>query len=298
MKVGVSTYSFNRLIRSGEMDLAASVKAAKEAGMDGIEMLDIYWTNDTSRPFWQQPAPGPDQARAYRKMVADTGLVLSCYTVHNDFANDDPKMIRLHIDRVKKQIDVGSLLGVKFMRIESSYGPPDAVQKRIDPAPYEKRVVEATREVADYAMGIGIRLGVENHGRFIGSFHQIASIIKAVNSPAYGANIDMGNFVVVDEDPLEAVRTLAKYATCVHIKDFTFWKGPGQPGKGWGQSNGGRYFQGAIVGEGDVPVKECLRALKQAGYDGFLDIEHESPMGPVEGVKRSGANIRRMLSEI
>ena len=45
--------------------------------------------------------------------------------------------------------------------------------------------------------------------------------------------LDMGNFLVVDEDPVEAVRRLIKYAIMVHVKDFHIRPLKTMPPSGW-----------------------------------------------------------------
>ncbi len=288
MKVGVSIYSFNRLIKEGKADKDRAVALAGQMGLDGIEMLDMYWSRS------RQDVPDADEARAYAKLIEDSGLELCCYTLHSNLGAEDPKELRSEIDRVKRHIDIGNLMGVSVMRIESCYGPSEPT----DPTPYEARVVEATKEVAEHASGVNIRLGVENHGRLIATSRQMVSVIERVNSPFYGATIDIGNFVVVDEDSVDATRALAKHAFHVHAKDFKVRDADEVPGERWGRSVAGRYFQGCVVGEGDIPVRECLKVLIEAGYDGYLSIEYEGTEDSVEGVRRGAANLREMLAEL
>jgi len=69
-------------------------------------------------------------------------------------------------------------------------------------------------------------------------------------------------------------------------------------GQGWWKTSGGWWLQGAVVGEGDVPVRACLEALKVKGYDGWLSVEHESPEDAIEGMKRSRANLQKIISSL
>jgi len=287
MKIGVSAYSFNRYFKTGDIDLAGAVKAAAEIGFDGFEMLPWYWKEGKGTS---------GECRELRKMLGDAGLEICCYTLGNNFGLPEGPERRAVIDNIRREIDMAVVLGAKVCRIESTFGP-----KEDDDATFEEvlnRVVRATKEVAEYALKLGVRLGLENHGRYMGSFHHVAQIIKAVKSPAYGAVPDIGNFFVVDEDPVAACRELAKCTVHVHAKDFV--RKPPEPpmGKGWGITNAGFQIRGALVGEGDVPVRECLAALKSRAYDGWLAVEHEAPEDPREGLRRSLANLREMLESL
>ena len=293
MKIGASMYSYNRLIRAGEADKDRAVVLTREIGLDAIEMLDMYWSCDPDE------IPSADEVADFAKHVADNGIDICCYTLHTNFGAEDPEVVRKTVERAKRQIEVGSALGVKTMRVESCYGPAKAEARDVDPAPYEQRVVEATKEVVKVAEQAGIRLGLENHGRLIATSRQMVSVIERVGSPNYGATIDIGNFIVVDEDSLAATRALAPHAVHIHAKDFYMQPGPESPGEGWGRCESGRYYQGCVVGEGVIPVKECLAVLAENGYDGYLAIEYEGKtIEPVEGVTRSAANLRRMLDEL
>ena len=63
-------------------------------------------------------------------------------------------------------------------------------------------------------------------------------------------------------------------------------------------TRGGNYFCGTAIGEGDVPVKQCLNILKRAGYEGYLSIEFEGHGDCVDGIARGYANLKRMLEEL
>jgi sugar phosphate isomerase/epimerase len=287
MKIAVSAYSFDRYLKSGEMTLARAVQASAELGFAGFEMLPWYFTDKRGNS---------QEARELKKTLADSGLDLCCYTLANDFGLPEGPSRQAVIDDVRREIDIAIVMGAKTCRIESTFGPRPG-----DPAALDEmlqRVVAATKEVAAHALKLGVRLGLENHGAYMGSFHRIARIIKDVKSPAYGAVPDLGNFLVVDEDPVAACHELARFAVHVHVKDLL--RRPSAPamGEGWWPSSGGFQLKGAVVGEGDIPVRACLEALKTRGYDGWLSVEHESAEDPMTGLVRSRANLQEMVSSL
>ncbi|HUW56814.1 MAG TPA: sugar phosphate isomerase/epimerase family protein [Planctomycetota bacterium] len=287
MKIGVSVYSYNRYFREGTMTLTEAVASAAEIGFTGFEMLPRYFAEGKGTPAG---------CRELKDMLADAGLEMSCYTLASNFGLPEGDARRTVVDTIRHETDMAVVLGAKVCRIESTFGP-----QKDESVTFEdmlERVVRGTKEVAAHALTLGVRLGLENHGRYMGSFHTVAQLIKDVDSPAYQAVPDIGNFFVVDEDPLAACRELAKFAIHVHAKDFR--RKPAEPkmGEGWWTTPAGCQIQGAVVGEGDVPVRECLRALRDRGYDGYLSVEHESPEDPIEGLKRSRANLEEMVSSL
>jgi len=290
MRCGLSTYSMIRPLRAGDIDLLGIADFAAELGFEGIEMLDMCWARngDTVEV----------QAGRFRQRCEALGLTISSYTVHNNFAQMNAEAQTEEVERVKKAIDLGRRLGVNRMRIESTNGPPKDYQ---GPGEWENLVpwlVDGIRRVADHAGTKGIVLGLENHGRLVGRSSQIEELIRKVDSPYFGANPDIGNFYVVDEEPLDAMKRLAKYTVHAHVKDFHREAPDSDLGEGWFESNGGYKLLGAIVGEGVVDVAGCLRQLKQVQYEGFLSVEFEGKEDPKVGCARGLANLRSLLAAL
>lgn len=289
MRCALSVYSMIRPLRAGEIDLLGIADFAHNLGFEGLEMLDMCWPEGGSVV---------DSAHRLRQRCEALGLAISSYTIHNNFAQMDTERQRAEVERVKRAIDIGEELGVTRMRIESTAGPPPDYE---GPAEWEDLVpwlVSAIREVAEYAGEKHIILGLENHGRLVGRSAQIEELILKVDSPYFGANPDIGNFYVVDEEPLEAVQRLARYAVHVHVKDFRREPPGSDVGQGWFESNGGYKLQGSILGEGVVDVAGCLRELKKVHYEGFLSLEFEGPEDPRVGCSKGLANLRTILARL
>jgi sugar phosphate isomerase/epimerase len=50
-----------------------------------------------------------------------------------------------------------------------------------------------------------------------------------------------------------------------------------------------------VIGEGVVPVGQCLAILARAGYDGFVSIEYEGEEDCIEGISRGLENLKTLL---
>lgn len=61
---------------------------------------------------------------------------------------------------------------------------------------------------------------------------------------------------------------------------------------------GHAYLRGSIIGHGDVPITQCLKVMKAAGYDGVLSIEFEGIEDPLQAIPMGRDNLVRFLREI
>ena len=78
-------------------------------------------------------------------------------------------------------------------------------------------IVENTKPIARAAEQAGIVLAMENHLDYRAS--EVVQVIDAINSPNFQFLFDMGNTVVVIEDPVEAAKVAAPYTVLCHLKD-------------------------------------------------------------------------------
>ena len=280
MKIGVSSYSFSKYMKATGRNYIDICNLAKEIGFDGIEFIDL------------EPAvSGKDvmaTAKEIREHCASIDLEISAYTIGANFLCDDPKA---EVERIKGCVDVAAELGAKTMRHDACWNPKDRTftwrQAVEEIAPY-------IREVTEYAATKGVRTCTENHGFFIQDPERVETLIKTVNHPNYGWLVDMGNFICADCDSVAAVATAIPYAFHVHAKDFLFKKGSEvDPGEGWVQSRGKNYVRGTVVGHGVIPVWQCAKMFKAAGYEGYLSLEFEGMEDNLAALKAGYAYLRR-----
>ncbi len=57
----------------------------------------------------------------------------------------------------------------------------------------------------------------------------------------------------------------------------------------------GLKFAGTAIGEGEVDLPDCVTSLRQAGFDGWLNIEYEGEEDPFSAVSRSVDYTRSLL---
>lgn len=271
MKYSVSSYSYSQLRNSGAYTELGLIALAKEMGFDGIEFAEIH-------------APeGKDKAAYAAELKAEAdrvGIEIVCYSIGADFLKNEDQ-----VEKLKKEVDIAAILGVRLMRHDATSGFKDGERgsKGFDQA--LPILADGYRAVTQYAKTKGIRTMVENHGFFCQDSDRVEKLVNAVADDNFGVLVDIGNFLCADENPAVAVGRLAPYAFHVHAKDFHVKNGNGViPPDGFFRSRGGNALRGAIIGHGDVPVLQCLRILDAHGYDNYITVEFEGMEDAKKGV--------------
>lgn len=288
MKYSVSIYSFMQYLREKRLTPLSCIGKAKEMGFDGIEFVDFVFPEEEK----------PETYAAKLREEADrVGIAVSNFAVGADFLNGSEGDLDAEVSRLKRMVDVAAILGCPTLRHDVTGGPVHRTYQGYDT--YLGRLAEGCRMVTEYAAERGIRTMTENHGYFSQDSMRVEKLINTVANDNFGQLVDIGNFLCADDEPVTAVGRCAPYAFYVHMKDFIVKSGQGpDPGEGFFLSRGGNFLRGTIIGHGDVPVVQCLRALKRTGYDGWLAIEFEGMEDCICGISVGYANLRRYAAEI
>lgn len=285
MKLGISSYSLYGALKSGEMDILGVIDWIADQGGEHVEIV----------PLGFELTGYPELTNAVRKKAASRGIAISNYAIGANFVTDSEEAYRQEIDRVLKEVDTAAQLGVKRMRHDVARSEDTSIghfSGQLD------RLAAACRTIADYAAKYDIVTSVENHGYFIQASDRVQMLLHAVDRPNFRTTLDTGNFLCVDEDPVAAVKNNLPYASMVHVKDFyrrpSYWN----PGAGWFKTANGNYLRGAIVGHGDIDIREVLRLIKTSGYDGFISLEFEGLEECRTGTKLGFENVKRLWEEL
>ncbi len=286
MKIGVSSYSYAGYIRAGKMTQLDCVAKAKEMGFDGIEFTDL--AADTLE----------EQLQLAEKIASEAkrlGIEIVAYTIAANLYYDTKEESEREVERLKGQLRVAKALGAPIMRHDVCWSLGKSGSSRSFDLMLPT-MAENARAVTEYAETLGIRTCSENHGYISQDSDRVERLFNAVAHDNFGLLVDMGNFICVDENPATAVSRVAPYAIHAHAKDFDVG-----PTRGCGRVNrtrGGSFWRGVTIGDGVVPVKQCLDILKNAGYDGYVSIEYEGWDDCIEGIARGRKNVIRYLEEL
>ena len=227
-------------------DLGEKLHAAAGAGFEGVEIFE----NDFLY-FDRRPAE-------VRSLCADLGLEIVAWQPFRDFEALPAGMRQRAFDRAERKFDLMDELGTRLMLVCSNVSPhtlDDAARTAADLAALAERAAhhgiaigyEALawgRHVRDYpdAWAIVREADEENLGIVLDTFH----IFSRGNSLATMAGIPAGKIALVQladaPDVSMDLLQLSRHDRC-------------------------------FPGQGDYPVAEFLRRLRDAGYDGVVSHE-------------------------
>lgn len=287
MKLGLSSYSLVRLLRSGDWEITDVIKWAAGQGAEHVEIVPVGFE-------WGE---GFGLVDAARSQADSLGIEISAYTVPANFVTETEEQYAAELERVCRQVDIANRLGVKQMRHDVGKRPPGEATIMRFREDLDK-MVHACRAVADYAAQYGITTSVENHGYHMQASERVQALIHAVDRPNFRMTLDVGNFLCVDEDPIAAVTKMIRYASMVHLKDFYRRPAHRDPGQGWIRSSSGNYLRGSVFGQGDIDVWELLKVIKSSGYDGYFSLEFEGMEECRQGSLIGLANARKIWDAV
>lgn len=293
MKLAVSMWSYVAPWKAGGFGIPEFVAAAKAAGVDGVELLDLFYKEPANA--WTGEHTPESIAGARRialQALKENGLPCPIFSVANDFAQTDEAKRAKALDNIRLGIEEAGVYGAGVVRVFAG-----DVKEGVTFEQARAWIVEGLAEASKLAAGANVKLALENHGRLAGRADQVRDLIRdvreAAGNDALGANPDTGNFLVVDTVPHEAVAAVADLAYMVHFKDF---RRAAEGTEGSYASLAGVPLIGEALGEGDVDLKACVRALKAKGFDGWLSIEFEGAEDPMTAIPRSVEAARRFMA--
>ncbi len=241
MKTGFNLLLWTTHVTDAHLPLLGKLKAA---GYDGVEI-----------PLFEgQIGHFPRLARA----VSDHGLACTTVTVLPDEAHSaispDARSRAGALDHFRWAIDCSVILGSELLC--GPFHQPLAVFSGTGPTEAEKaRAAEVHRQAAELAAAAGLVLAIEPLNRFecyfLNTMADTRAHVQRVGHPSFGALYDTFHANIEERDPVGAIAETADVIRHVHVSE----NDRGTPGKG------------------HIDFRATCRALRAAGYDGWLTIE-------------------------
>ena len=174
--------------------------------------------------------------------------------------------------RVLEAIDITAELSVKYLEFHFGF-------ISVDDAEHYKKLSDRVCLLAERARERGVVLLMETGQE---TTEELSRFIEAVAHPALAVNFDPANMLLYDkDDPVGAVKTLAKHIRHFHAKDAVRAAKQGD----WGRE--------VPWGQGMVNPEKFLSAMKKIGFEGSLAIEREAGNARMEDIKLAIENLRR-----
>jgi len=257
LKPAICAYSFREALKAKTMTYEDLIRLTADLGAEGVDMT-VYWFPDTSDQFLNSV-----RRTAYKSCVSIYSIA-----IRSVMTQPTPELRVKEAEEVKKWVDVAVRLGAGHIRVFGGAVPKGATEDQA-----ADWVVEVLQRSSEYAASKGVILGLEDHGGITARAETVLKIVRKVNSPWVGVNLDTGNFNV---DPYREIEMCLPYAANVQLKTLI----RDQAGK-------------RIESDWD----RILRMLAQAGYRGYLALEYEDKEPPETAVPRLIAKLRQLTAK-
>ncbi|KMK75159.1 sugar phosphate isomerase/epimerase family protein [Alkalihalobacillus pseudalcaliphilus] len=290
MKVGLSSYSLVKAINAGDLTILEAIQWVADNGGEHMELV----------PYGYTVVDNWELATQIKEKAASVGIELSAYCMPANFIQATEEEFQEEVARIKGHIDVVNHMGIKVLRhdVTAFTLPKEHTTVHYFDDHFDE-IVRGSQLVADYAQQYGMVTTIENHGFNVQSSDRVQRVLRAVQRENFKTTLDIGNFLCADEDPLVGVKKNLSDAATVHFKDFYIRPYYENPGEGeWFRTVNDNYLRGAIVGHGELPIREIIRLLKENNYDGYIVVEFEGMEDCFVGSRIGMNNVKRLWDEV
>jgi len=219
---------------------------AKDIGFDGIEIRglgnEIFAVK--AQPFTEAQLPQTV------KKLSELRLEIPCLSSGCclKYAENADK----NHEEIMNYIMLASKLGTPYIRIlaDAEPGPTGDVDDNV--------VLAALQKLIPAAEEHGVTLLVETNGVYSDT-ERLCKLLNEISSGSVAALWDLHHpYRFAGEKPEKTVQNLGAYIKYVHIKDSIMEDG--KP----------KY---RMMGEGDLPIDDMMRALRSINYEGYISLE-------------------------
>lgn len=243
-KFSLAAYSYRDLLtgKSPKLSLDDFIVDCAKMGLEGTELTSYYFPENVTGEY----------LRHVKNLSFRLGLDISGTAVGNNLCLPPGKERDEQLALVKRWVDNAEILGAPVIRIFS--GKAGQGQAKADA---HRLAVAGMEECCDYAGKHGTFLALENHGGLTTEVDDLLALVRDVNSPWFGVNMDTGNFR--SSDIYGDLAKLAPYSINVQVKVSI------EPAGGTRQKS---------------DFRRLAQILTTAGYRGYIVLEFEEKEDP------------------
>lgn len=193
-----------------------------------------------------------------KELIKKYNVKISQVTAGNDFVQKTEEELLNQVKMVSELCKKVKDVNCNQIRIDGGW-PKEGV----DSSKYKELIFEGIKRVVEFAEKEGVYLALDNHGIITNDYEFQIEIFEKINSKFLGANLDTMNYRwygYPKEKLIEIYKLIAPYALHTHLKD----------GEGTREN-----YKGKILGQGEIPVVEAIKILKENNYKGVWCIEYE-----------------------
>jgi hexulose-6-phosphate isomerase len=259
-------------------DLEGRLRAAKEAGFDGVELTISPPGGGPLTLETTEREAGHIRETAARLGVELPSLMGGAAAQGTPVLHPDPNVRAECVEKLGRALERARWLGATAVLLHPGQLKPET---RYDDAWTWTR--EALKATIPYAERHGVALAIENvWNKFILSPLEMQRMIDEVDHPLIGTYFDVGNCILYGY-PEQWVAILGRRIKKVHVKDF---KRAVATGQGFCQ-----------LLDGDAAYPAVMAELRRAGYDDYLTSEvsvRNMPEG--QGIRDTAERLDRIMA--
>ena len=253
----LAAYSYRSLLQGDppRLTMFDFVDDCVRFGLQGTELTSYYFPDRVS----------DDYLRDLKRHCFRQGINISGTAIRCDFGVPAGAARDQEIRDVKAWIDRAHVLGAPVIRIFAGHKPEGQSARQT-----HELIVSGISECCEYAGDRGVHLALENHGGPTATADGLLAIVRDIDSPWFGVNLDTGNFRVDNVyDQLEAA---AAHAINVQVKVVT------------SDSNGQK---------SPADFARIADILRAANYRGYVVLEFEEEGDPRRECPRYLGELRK-----
>lgn len=247
-EVFISAVLFDEPLRSGRMRVQDLAPVAAAVGVRGVEYRDVYWREKST------------ELPALKRQLAQLKLK-AAYTTTTPLYHPDPGKQQQLLRDIKDARDLGAVV----LRINLGQRPGGA--------PADAKTHYAGRMAVERAAASRVKLTLENNAT--APDHLLSDVQETLGTFScrfLGTNVDFANYAATAQDPIEAIRRLARWINYVHAKDVR------KTADGW---------QSTHLGNGTLPLREIIAALDATGKQFPFCFEFPGEGDPEGSIRKS-----------
>jgi sugar phosphate isomerase/epimerase len=306
MKLGVFTPVFGGV---STPQMIAKVQALKH--VEAVELGTGGWPGRDHLDDLTEMIEGDCRATTYRQMMADAGLLISALSCHANPLHPNPETACAADALFKQTVRLAAKMQVPTV-VTFSGCPGDSDDAKhpnwvTTPWPpefldvldwqWDKKAIPYWREAARFAADHGVNIALEAHPGFL--VYNVDTMLKLRSAvgPTVGINFDPSHLFWQGVDIPAAIRALGDAIFHVHAKDLAFDRANTAVNgvidvKSYRRMNERSWlFRSVGWGHDELQWKQIVSALRLAGYDYVISIEHEDALASVDEGLRAAVDL-------
>jgi sugar phosphate isomerase/epimerase len=262
-KLSLNVFSFNSLLRDGQIDLFDVLEFCAAHNFDAIDPTGYYF------PGYPEP-PNDLYINEFKRKAFLLGLDISGTGVRNNYADPDQTNRAGDLQMIREWVEAAAKLGSPNLRV---FAGKHAHEGYTRDQVFEW-MAEDLKSCCTFGKDFGVMIALQNHNDFIRTAADVDRIFNMVNSEWLGLNLDIGSYR--QHDPYEEIEKNIEYAVTWQIKENVWIDGEATP----------------------TDFVRLFSLIKKSGYRGYLPIETLGPGDPYEKVPALLENVRQAIIEV